>query len=90
MVIPLTSPRYYPPYGTVERAQYELKGKIRRRHKNYVALPHRHFPVYAESAANELNHMPRRSLGGRTSCRVFFSGKGDVKFHKRRRREIFE
>jgi hypothetical protein len=91
MVIPLTSPRYYPPYnGAVEKSQSELKQGIRRRHKALLGLPRRHFSVYAESAAGELNHMPRRSLQGKTSCQVFFSEKGGAKFSKRQRREIFD
>jgi hypothetical protein len=91
MVIPLNSPRRYPPYnGSVEKSQYELKSKIWKRKLNYWSLPRRHFQVYAEAASYELNHMPRRCLGMRTSCQVFFSEKGDVNFSKRRRREIFE
>jgi hypothetical protein len=91
MVIPLNSPRRYPPYnGAVERGQYELKSRIRMRQADYWSIPRRHFQVYGESAAYELNHLPRRSLGGRPSCQVFFSEKGGAKFSKRKRREIFE
>jgi len=91
MVIPLESPRHYPPYnGAVEKAQSEVKQKIWRRQQQYVSIPRRHFHVYAESAAHELNHLPRRCLKGRISCQVFFSEKGGAKFSKRKRREIFE
>jgi hypothetical protein len=91
MVIPLTSPRHYPPYnGAIEKGQSELKQGIRRRKKDSVFLPRRHFSVYAESAAGELNHILRRSLQGKVSCQVFFSEKGGAKFSKRQRREIFE
>jgi transposase InsO family protein len=90
-VIPLNSPRRYPPYnGAVEKGQFELKQKIGKRKANYWALPRRHFHVYAESASYELNHVPRRCIRMKTSCQVFFSEKGGVKFPKRRRREIFE
>jgi len=91
MVIPLTSPRHYPPYnGAVEKAQFEVQLGIRRRQGDYVCVPRRHFSVYAESAAAELNHLPRRTLRGRTACEVFFSEKGGARFSKRRRQEIFE
>jgi hypothetical protein len=91
MVIPLDSPTHYPPYnGAREKGQFELKQKIWWRQQDYLSIPRRHFHVYAESAAQELNHLPRRSLKGRVSCQVFFLEKGGAKFSKRRRREIFE
>jgi len=91
MVIPLNSPRRYPPYnGAIEKAQYELKSAVRMRQANFWSISRMHFPVYGASAAHDLNHRPRRSLQGRTSCQVFFSEKGGVKYSKRKRREIFE
>ena len=91
MVIPLNSPRRYPPYnGAVEKGQYELKSGIRMRQAKYGSIPRRHFQVYGESAAYALNHLPRRSLARRPACQVFFSGKGGVRYSKRKRREIFE
>jgi hypothetical protein len=90
-VIPLNSPKRYPPYnGAVEKAQFELKQRIWERKARYVPIPRRHFPVYAESASHDLNHVHKRSVKGSTSCQEFFSKKGGVKFSKRRRREIFK
>jgi len=91
MVIPLNSPRGYPPYnGAIEKAQHELKSRVRMRQANFWSIPRRHFHVYGESASHDLNHLPRRSQQGRTSCQVFFSEKGGAKFSKRKRREIFD
>jgi len=90
-VIPLNSPRYYPPYnGAIEKAQKELKDKIRMRLAHLWTIPRKHFQVYGESAAYDLNHLPRRSLKGKVPCQIFFTEKGGVKFSKRKRREIFE
>lgn len=90
-VIPLNSPKYYPPYnGAIEKGQYEVKSKISERQEHLWSIPRKHFQVYAESAVFDLNHLPRRSLGGKVSCQVFFGEKGGASFSKRKRREIFE
>jgi transposase InsO family protein len=89
-VIPLESPRRYPPYnGAIERSQAELKRKVWEKRSLYASLPRRHFPVYAAAAAYDLNHLPRRSLGGKVSCQVFFSEKGGACFSKQERHKIY-
>ena len=42
------------------------------------------FGLLAETAAHELNHMPRRCLKGRTACRVYF-GNDRMRYPKRQR-----
>ncbi|MDY7029859.1 MAG: hypothetical protein SVR04_16325 [Spirochaetota bacterium] len=91
MVIPLVSPVGYPPYnGGIERSQYEIQSKIEANLPEGEPIQRQHFHVYGQVAAYELNHIPRRSLKGRTPCEVFFSEKRGARFSKRKRCEIFE
>lgn len=92
LVIPLNSPAYYPPYnGAMERAQRELKERVLENLPGFARYDHELFEAYAAAAASELNHNPRRSLGGQTSCQVFQSGKGALKpYSRRKRKEVFD
>lgn len=86
MVIPVNSPTYYPPYnGSVEKSQDELKSRIR------SAVPcniNEHFESYVQNAANDLNHMPRRSLKWKNACQTLYNKR--VRFGKRERRFIYD
>jgi hypothetical protein len=63
-LIPLNSPPRYPPYsGGIERAQCDLKAALRA-----------HGPATA-LAVHDLNHRPRRVLGGLTACQPFAGAK---------------
>jgi len=90
-VLPLNSPTYYAPYnGAIEESQRELKACLK---EKLIPddLPSSHNPaVYAEVAAQDLNHRLRPCLRGRTSCEVFFSSGGRPVFSKRERREVYE
>lgn len=91
MVIPLNSPTYYPPYnGAIEKAQQEVKEKIKEKGAHLDVVPKEHFKPCTESACHDLNHIHRRCLKGRTSCQVFFEKKGGARYTKRKRRAIFE
>ena len=87
-VIPLNSPRHYPPYnGAIERSQDEMK----RRLLPLVRDPRTDLQVHAHVAAHELNHKQRRSLAGRTGCEVFSAGKPNAAaYDRRRRKETYE
>jgi transposase InsO family protein len=89
LVVPLNSPRYYPPYnGGMERAQRELKERL----LCSGPLGDRHFlQARGEAAAHDLNHHRRRSLAGRTACAVFQAGRENLKpYHRRKRKEVFD
>ena len=45
--------------------------------------------LLVETAANDWNHKPRRSLGGRTSCRCYF-GKNRIRYSKRERKAAYQ
>ena len=90
-VIPLNSPNQYPEYnGAIEHDQGELKQALRQECSLSVYPAGKHLPVYLRSAVNELNHKPRRNLGNRNSCRVFFDRKEGCTFSMRQRRSIFD
>lgn len=90
-VIPINSPKYYPPYnGAIEKSQAEVKEGIGSLLGDESGIPREHFKAYVESAVHERNHVPRRSLKGKNSCEYFFGEKNKMKFNKRKRREIFE
>jgi len=87
MVIPINSPVKKPPYnGAIEHSQGEIKGYLKKwRHK--AATPEEMF-LLVETAANNLNHRPRRSLGGRTACRCYF-GNNRIRYSKRKRQAVY-
>lgn len=90
-VIPLNSPTYYAPYnGAVEKSQGELKGCIHEKLDCRGPVAKRHFEAYAEAAAHDLNHRPKRSLNGKTPCQVFTLGKDRARFTQKERRRIYE
>jgi len=92
LVIPLNSPCYYPPYnGGIEHDQGELQKALMEElaYKPAAGLK-RHIGAYLKAAVCGLNHMSRRSLGKRNSCRAFFDRKGGVRLNKRKRKAILD
>lgn len=87
LVIPLNSPAYYAPYnGAIEHTQ----GKLNRYLKDWswkTPSPDG-LTLLTELSSHDHNHLPRRSLGGKNSCRVYFEGPR-VSFDKRKRKEVF-
>jgi hypothetical protein len=45
--------------------------------------------MMAETAAHDLNHKPRRRIGGKIACRAYF-GENRTRYNKRRRRSVFD
>lgn len=83
LIIPLDSPRKYPPYnGAIERAQREMKEAL-------VAQSSMADMALANHAvaAHTLNHRPRPCLGGKTACAVFEAGRKAMKDWTRPRRK---
>jgi len=87
MVIPINSPLKEPPYnGAIEHSQGEIKGYLDTwRHK---AETLEEMFLLVETAANDLNHQPRRSLGGKTACRSYF-GNNRIRYTKSKRQAVY-
>lgn len=92
LVVPLNSPPQYPPYnGGMERAVRELKPPLVEQLRASGPLPAAQVQGWAEGLAHELNHRPRRCLGGQVACRVFQEARAALKaYTRRKRREVFE
>jgi hypothetical protein len=44
--------------------------------------------LLSETAAHDLNHQPRRSLGGKTACRAYFGGPR-IRYPRRKRAAVY-
>ena len=91
-VVPLNSPRQYPPYnGGMERAVRELKAPLRQQLRASGPTPASEVQHWAELLVYELNHRPRRSLQGQVACRVFQDARPALQAYTlRKRREVFD
>jgi hypothetical protein len=91
-VVPLNSPRQYPPYnGGMERAIREVKAPLRAQLHLSGPCPPAEVQHWAERLAHELNHRPRRALQGQIACRVFQDGRPALRAYTlRKRREVFD
>ena len=87
LIIPLDSPRRYPPYnGAIEHAQREIKELLEVRYHGAE-----HALACHSAAAQELNHRRRPCLAGRTPCAVLETGREAMKAYTRpKRKEIIE
>jgi len=87
LVVPLNSPAYYAPYnGAIEHTQGALNRYLR--NWSFKAPSVEGMELLAELGCHDHNHMPRRSLKGKNSCRVYFDG-SRITFDKRKRKEVF-
>ena len=91
-VVPLNSPRQYPPYnGGMERAIREVKAPLRAQLRASGPTAAAEVQHWAERLAYELNHRPRRSLQGQIACRVFQDARPVLRTYTlRKRRELFD
>jgi len=86
-VIPINSPPNTARYnGAIEHTQGEFKDYLRR--WRWKANTVHEIALLAETAAHELNHIPRRCLKGQTACYAYF-GKDRMRYHKRQRKSIY-
>lgn len=84
LVIPINSPPYRAAYnGAIEHTQGEFKSYLDR--WSWKAGTVDRMVLLSETAAHDLNHQPRRCLGGKTACRVYFGGPRI--YYPRRKRE---
>jgi hypothetical protein len=87
MVIPINSPVENAPYnGAVEHSQGEIKGFLNTWRNKADSMDTGFLLV--EMAAHDLNHKPRRSLGGQTACQCYF-GKNRLRYSKRKRKAAY-
>jgi len=86
LIIPLDSPRCYPPYnGAIEYAQREIKELLG------VRYPGAERALACNvAAAHELNHRHRPCLGGRTPCAVLEAGREAMKAYTRPKRKVID
>ena len=87
LIIPLDSPRHYPPYnGAMEHAQGEIKGI----HRVGPALAGVALECHT-AAAHALNHRRRPSLQGRTACAVFGQAHQAMQpYTRQKRKEVID
>ena len=90
-VIPLNSPTYYAPYnGSIEESQGEFLRRLKQNLSPYESCHRESFQPHANTVEYDLNHYPRACLGGKTSCQVYFEGRGKLRFSIRERRDIYD
>jgi hypothetical protein len=84
LVIPINSPPKQAPYnGAIEQTQGEFKRYLSRWAWKTGSVDG--LAVLAEVAAHDLNHQPRRCLGGITACQAYF-GAHRARYPARRRK----
>jgi hypothetical protein len=90
-VIPLISPRHYPPYnGGVERAHQDIIRHVDQLLGDEKA-DGRTFRLACEVSRHEVNHLCRVPLSGLTACHVFEDARPYVRAYcRRQRREAYE
>jgi hypothetical protein len=94
LVLPLNSPPGYPPYnGSIERGMQDLHSALDYQHQRNLML-NLPMAVELELATHQLNHHPRRVLGGLTPCQVYHDPARRLRLHRAVRerfvRDIFE
>ena len=87
LVIPINSPPYRAPYnGAIEHTQGEFKNYLDR--WSWKAGTVDRMMLLSETAAHDLNHQPRRCLGGKTACRAYFGGPR-ICYPRRKREAVY-
>ena len=87
LVIPINSPPYRAPYnGGIEHTQGEFKSYLAR--WSWKAGTVDRMALLSETAAHDLNHQPRRCLGGKTACRAYFGGPR-ICYPRRKRASVY-
>ena len=87
LVIPINSPPYRAPYnGAIEHTQGEFKSYLDR--WSWKTGTVERMVLLSETAAHDLNHQPRRCLGGKTACRSYFGGLR-IRYPRRKREEVY-
>jgi hypothetical protein len=88
LVIPINSLPQRPPYnGAIEHSQGEFKSYLDRWSCKAGSLDR--MMLLSETAAHDLNHQPRRCLGGKTACRANFGGPR-IRYPRRKRQSVYQ
>ena len=90
-ILPLNSPRHYPPYnGGMEHKQGEIKKQFLARLSAETA-PWPELQLTGELAGQDVNHLPRPVLHAHTACQAFDAGRPALApYNRRKRKEVFE
>lgn len=90
-VMPLNSPRHYPPYnGGMEHKQGEIKKQFLARLSARTA-PWPELQLTGELAGQDVNHLSRPILHTHTACQAFDAGRPALApYNRRKRKEVFE
>jgi len=89
LVLPLNSPPGYPRYnGSAERAMQDLKNALDELHQRALMI-NMPMVVEVELVTHQLNHRPRRVLGGLTPCCFHHDPRRRLRLHAALRRRIF-
>lgn len=90
-VIPLNSPTYYPQYnGGVEQSHRGIKAFWEDKRSPITQSRVAEIAAIAVQATCELNHTPRRSLGGKTACALHQQAPVNLRpYDKRKRKEVY-
>lgn len=87
LVIPINSPLNQASYnGSIEHTQGEFKSYLDRWDWKGGSVDR--LVLLAETAAHDLNHQPRRCLGGITACRAYFGGHR-IRYPSRQRKSVY-
>jgi hypothetical protein len=87
LVVPINNPVSRASYKeAIEHTQDEFKTYLRR--WGLKTESGSEIVLLAETAANDLNHRPRRSLKGLNACRTYFGGTR-LRYSKRQRQEVY-
>jgi hypothetical protein len=87
LVIPINNPPQMASYnGAIEHSQGEFKSYLER--WSWKAGSVDRMALLSETAAHDLNHQPRRCLGGKTACRAYFGGPR-IRYPKRKRQAVY-
>ena len=88
-VLPLNSPPYYPPYnGAMEKGIGDFKRSLEKRLRPQWPA-NLNLSAQVEAVIHDLNHRPKRSLGGRTPCDAFHDQNRRLRLSNKGRAKIF-
>jgi hypothetical protein len=87
LVISINSPPYRAPHhGGIEHTQGEFKSYLDRWSWKTGTVDK--MALLSETAAHDLNHQPRRCLGGKSACHAYFGGPR-IRYPRRKRAAVY-
>jgi transposase InsO family protein len=87
LVLPLNNPPHFPRYnGAMEKSIGDLKRRLSERLS--LSTEGQSMIASVEATIHELNHRPRRCLGGKTACEVYHDPHLHLRCHRQTRRRV--